>query len=223
MLSGHEAVALWAYKTGYYERNIVQTEGGRRLLHRAGILENPYSIFGRESGDVKPAANYTYDEDNETDSQLTVDSADKGLSFFSASMQKTRALFKKVQAEYELAQEQEDEQGSIFYSHILLYLEKKAHLQEFNNGKERKIIAKNVSEYEETKRDHLDAEKRGLPGMYVLLPSSPAIERSTVQLTSNSREGFLQELLIATHHSVQREIAADVKSDAGKMRNAGGC
>mmetsp|Transcript_23125 Transcript_23125/g.52379 ORF Transcript_23125/g.52379 Transcript_23125/m.52379 type:complete len:644 (-) Transcript_23125:80-2011(-) len=169
MLSGHEAVALWAYKTGYYERNVVQTEGGRRLLHRAGILEDPYSIFGgRESGDAKPAANSTYGEDNETDSQLAVDTTDEttdeGLSFYSNSMQKTRALFKKVQAEYELAHEQEDEQGSIFYSHLLLYLEKKAHLKEFNLGKELEIIAKNVSEYEETKRDHLDAEKRGLPG-----------------------------------------------------------
>ena len=59
--------------------------------------------------------------------------------------------------------------------------------------------------------------------MCCLSKSSPAIERSTVQLTSNSREGFLQELLVVTHHSVQREIAAVIKSDAGKMRNAVGC
>ena len=174
MFSGHEAVAKWAYNTGYYERVVVQTEGGRRLLHKAGILEDPYSIFGgRESGDAKPAANSTYDDDNETDSQLTIDTADKGLSFYSNSMQKTRALFKKVQAEYLAAQEQEDEQSSLFYRHLLLYLEKKAHLQEFNIGKEREIIAKNVSEYEETKQDYLDAEKKGLPGMCCFRPSTP--------------------------------------------------
>lgn len=48
-LTGFVAVAKWAHFSGYYERKVVNTNDGKKVLKRMGIEDDPYSIFESES------------------------------------------------------------------------------------------------------------------------------------------------------------------------------
>jgi hypothetical protein len=56
--TGYPALAQWAYETGYYKDNVVDTENGREIMELVGILDDPYSIFEKKVGD--PARGETY-------------------------------------------------------------------------------------------------------------------------------------------------------------------
>jgi hypothetical protein len=43
--SGYDELAMWAFKTGYYTKHVVETEEGKEILERLGIENEPYSIF----------------------------------------------------------------------------------------------------------------------------------------------------------------------------------
>ncbi|KAL7547947.1 hypothetical protein ACHAWF_011216 [Thalassiosira exigua] len=44
-ITGYENVAKWAYLTGYYKKNVVGSDEGIEVLRKAGIGDDPYSIF----------------------------------------------------------------------------------------------------------------------------------------------------------------------------------
>ena len=51
--TGYEAIAKWAYKTGYYKERIVEADDDKAMcvLRKANILDDPYSIFKDVQGE----------------------------------------------------------------------------------------------------------------------------------------------------------------------------
>ncbi len=43
--TGYDTLAVWAFKTGYYTKHVVETEEGMEILEKLGIENEPYSIF----------------------------------------------------------------------------------------------------------------------------------------------------------------------------------
>jgi hypothetical protein len=55
--TGYAAIARWAYESGCYKKKVVNDINGKgqKILEKADILDDPYSIF-RDAEDEKPAA-----------------------------------------------------------------------------------------------------------------------------------------------------------------------
>ena len=50
--NGYRTLAIWAFKTGYYTKNVVESEDGKEILERLGIQNDPYSIFSERKKEM---------------------------------------------------------------------------------------------------------------------------------------------------------------------------
>ena len=57
--TGYDELAVWAFKTGYYTKHVVETEEGTEILEKLGIESDPYSIFNNAANQTQLSGLHT--------------------------------------------------------------------------------------------------------------------------------------------------------------------
>jgi len=166
---GYEALARWAYKSGYYKEYVVNTSNGKALLKRANVT-HPYSIFGDDTEDEKPAAavvQYPVQAEQPLIQQargrvspparikddatpVSNDGKRNMLSFNCSSVnQEYWQIHESIDTKFDAATEENDEESVGFYRYLLSYLDGKATRGEFSLAPaEKDNIIKAVESFE---------------------------------------------------------------------------
>ena len=167
--TGYVALAKHMYETGYFRTHVVDTEQGQRILEKAKIADNPYSIFQSDNnphnnnhddelqgddGHLKPAA---VSPDSSTAQMKVDDDDDADMSkFCSKDTQEYLEIAERIETNFDAAKAKKDKASIDFYRHLLLYLGEKAKQQNFSlDGAEKDIITNAMKCYE-AKKEKLD-------------------------------------------------------------------